>query len=179
MVMIPEELCSSYLSLAILVVPVFLLAPLATSDLLSQSCVNGWNYTANSTYQSNLKLLSTELPRKATLSPTHLFAADSAGTVPATVYGLTLCRGDTTTNASDCAACVANAYFMDATVYYDPSYLRFSYQNFLTSIDNSKQYISANGENYARNFTKTENTIKNNLMIEDEWMRYLKRPRNR
>jgi hypothetical protein len=154
MVMIPRQLCS-YLSLAILVVPVFLLPPLASSDILSQSCVNGWNYTANSTYQSNLKLLSTELPKKASSSPTHLFAADSAGTVPDTVYGLTLCRGDTT-NASDCAACVANAfrdaqqvcpYVMDVTVYYDPCYLRFSYQNFLASIDNSKQYINANGEN--------------------------------
>lgn len=140
--------------LAILVVPVFFLAPLASSDIVSQNCVNGQNYTENSTYQSNLKLLSTELPNKASSSPTQLFAADSAGTVPDTVYGLTLCRGDT--NAPDCAACVANAfrdaqqvcpYVVDVTIYYNPCYLRFSNQNFLTSIDNSKQFINPNGEN--------------------------------
>ncbi|CAN6183635.1 unnamed protein product [Urochloa humidicola] len=145
---------SFYLSLAVLV-PVFL-APLASSDILAKYCTdNGSNYTTNSTYQSNLKLLSTALSEKASSSPTaRLFATDTAGAVPDTVYALTLCRGDT--NASACAACVANAFKdaqqvcafrKDVTIYYDACYLRFSDQNFLTSIDNSNQYINANGEN--------------------------------
>jgi hypothetical protein len=114
------------------------------------------NYTANNTYQFNLKLLSTTLPKKASSSPTHLFATDTAGSIPDAVYALTLCRGDT--NASARAVCVANA-FNDAqqvcafnkgvTIYYDPCCLRFSDQNFLTTIDNNNQYtyIDANGEN--------------------------------
>lgn len=103
------------------------------SSLPSSFQNNGSNYTANNTYQSNLKLLSTTLPDKASSSPTHLFATDTAGSVPETVYALTLCHGDTNTSA--CAVCVANA-FKDAqqvcafkkevTIYYDPCYLRFS-----------------------------------------------------
>jgi hypothetical protein len=53
------------------------------------------------------------------------------------------------TNASDCTTCVANAFKdaagvpvhdgrEDVTIYYDHCYLCFSYQNLLTSIDNSK-----------------------------------------
>ncbi|XP_062189159.1 cysteine-rich receptor-like protein kinase 6 [Phragmites australis] len=142
---------SSYLSVTILIC--FFLAPLASCDMLWQDCVDNWNYTVNSTYQSNLKHLSTTLPKKASSSPT-LFATDSAGTVPDTVYALTLCRGDA--NASICAACVTNAfqdaqqvcaYSMDVTVYYDPCYLRFSNQNFMASVINSKQHIMPNGEN--------------------------------
>lgn len=145
---------STYLSLTILTHVLLALAPLVSSDMLSQDCVSGWNYTANSTYQSNLKLLSTTLPKKATTSPSQLFATDTAGAIPDTVYALALCRGDT--NASACAACIANAfrdaqqvcaYVMDVTVYYDPCNLRFSNQNFLTSIDNTKQLIQGNGEN--------------------------------
>jgi len=145
---------STYLSLTILTHVLLALAPLVSSDMLWQDCVSGWNYTANSTYQSNLKLLSTTLPKKATTSPSQLFATDTAGAIPDTVYALALCRGDT--NASACAACIANAfrdaqqvcaYVMDVTVYYDPCNLRFSNQNFLTSIDNTKQLIMGNGEN--------------------------------
>ncbi|KAL6656683.1 hypothetical protein ACP70R_004463 [Stipagrostis hirtigluma subsp. patula] len=148
--MISHEL-SCYLPVAILI-PV-LLAPLASSDVLWQDCGDNRNYTANSTYQSNLKQLSATLPEKASSSPT-LFATDAAGAVPDIVYALTLCRGDA--NASACAACVANAfldaqqvcqYSMDVTVYYDPCYLRFSNQNFLASIVNSKQHVMPNGEN--------------------------------
>lgn len=143
---------SSYLLLAVV-----FLVPLASGDIISKYCPdNGSNYTANSTYQSNLKLLSTTLPEKASASATHIFATGTAGTGPDTVYGLTLCRGDTV-NGSACAACVANAfddaqqvcaYKMDVTVYYDLCYLSFSNQNFLnSSTDNSKQYVNANGEN--------------------------------
>ncbi|XP_039822892.1 cysteine-rich receptor-like protein kinase 6 [Panicum virgatum] len=145
---------SSYLSLTILTHVLLALAPLVSSDMLWQDCVSDWNYTANSTYQSNLKLLSTTLPKKATTSPSQLFATDTAGAIPDTIYALALCRGDTNTSA--CAACIANAfrdaqqvcaYVMDVTVYYDPCNLRFSNQNFLTSIDNTKQLIKGNGEN--------------------------------
>ncbi|EEE67325.1 hypothetical protein OsJ_24575 [Oryza sativa Japonica Group] len=62
-------------------------------------------FAPRSTYQSNLALLSAGLAKNASASPA-LFAAGGVGDPPDTVYGLALCRGDTT-NANDCGACVA------------------------------------------------------------------------
>uniref|UniRef100_A0A8R7PE17 Cysteine-rich receptor-like protein kinase 10 n=1 Tax=Triticum urartu TaxID=4572 RepID=A0A8R7PE17_TRIUA len=147
--MISHKLCC-YVS--ILVVP--FLAQLASGDVLWQECDNSRNYTANSAFQSNLKQLSSTLPTESSSSPT-LFATAAVGAIPDTVYALSLCRGDTT-NASACGDCVANAlrdaqqvcsYNMDVTIYYDTCYLRFSNQNFVTSIDNTKRHIMPNGEN--------------------------------
>ncbi|VAH45148.1 unnamed protein product [Triticum turgidum subsp. durum] len=147
--MISHKLCCC---VSILVAP--FLAQLASGDVLWQECDNSRNYTANSGFQSNLKQLSTTLPTESSSSPT-LFATAAVGAIPDTAYALSLCRGDTT-NASACGDCVANAfrdaqqvcsYNMDVTIYYDPCYLRFSNQNFLTSIDNTKRHIMPNGEN--------------------------------
>ncbi|KAK1679959.1 hypothetical protein QYE76_040807 [Lolium multiflorum] len=141
--------------LCILVVPFH--AHLVSSDVLRQECDRrSRNYTANSEFQSNLEQLSSVLPINASSSPT-LFSTGSAGAIPNTVYALTLCRGDTA-NASACADCIGNAfrdaqqacpYNMDATVYYERCYLRFSYQNFLASADNTKRQIVPNGASVA------------------------------
>ncbi|WVZ62080.1 hypothetical protein U9M48_011867, partial [Paspalum notatum var. saurae] len=81
--MMPRKL-SCYLAPTVVAVLVaVLLAPLAAGDTLSQKCVtDGRNYTTNSTYQSNLKLLSTTLPETAAASPSRLFAVAAAGTTP-------------------------------------------------------------------------------------------------
>ncbi|KAI5001950.1 hypothetical protein ZWY2020_026600 [Hordeum vulgare] len=90
-----------------------------------QDCGISGNYTPNGTYQANLKLLSSTLPKKAA-SNTNLFATATVGDVPDMVHALTLCRGDT--NASACQSCVATAfedaqqscpYSKEAAVYYD------------------------------------------------------------
>ena len=70
--MVPHKLSSSlYLLLltVVVLVPVISLAPpLASGDnMLWKSCDSVRKYTTNSTYQSNLKLLSTTLPRLTTL----------------------------------------------------------------------------------------------------------------
>ncbi|XP_051190315.1 cysteine-rich receptor-like protein kinase 6 [Lolium perenne] len=136
----------------ILVVP--FVAQLVSSDVLRQECDSSRSYSPNSAFQSNLEQLSSTLPINASSSPT-LFSTGAAGAIPNTVYALTLCRGDTT-NASACADCIGNAFRdaqqvcpfnMDATVYYELCYLRFSYQNFLASADNTKRQIIPNGEN--------------------------------
>ncbi|KAF8669150.1 hypothetical protein HU200_051477 [Digitaria exilis] len=117
----------------------FALAPLAAGDPLGKMCGSSGNYTANSTYQSNIRGLSTTLPKDASTSPT-LFATAKLGSVPNIVYALALCRGDV--NASACASCVAAAftdaqqlcaYNMDATVFYDFCFLRYSNQDFTSS----------------------------------------------
>ncbi|XBJ00651.1 hypothetical protein VPH35_020505 [Triticum aestivum] len=123
---------------AVLLVP-FFFAWLAAAQ--PQVCGDSGNYSANSTYQSNLGQLSVTLPKNASASPT-LFAVGSVGSVPDIVYALALCRGDT--NASACAACVTTAFqdaqqlcafSKDASVFYDLCLLHFSNHNFLSDAD--------------------------------------------
>jgi hypothetical protein len=115
------------------------LAPLAAGDPLGQFCGTSFNYTANSTYQTNIQRLASTLPEHTSSSPT-LFTTNQTGAVPNMVYALALCRGDA--NASACGDCVATAFQdaqqlcafnMDATMFYDLCLLRYSNQNFLSS----------------------------------------------
>ncbi|GJN07475.1 hypothetical protein PR202_ga25309 [Eleusine coracana subsp. coracana] len=124
-----------------LLVVVALLAQLAGAQPW-QACGISGNYTSNSTYQSNIKLLSTTLPGNVS-SSRDLFAKASVGAGADTVYALALCRGDM--NASECGSCVATAFReaqqlcafnTDATVYYDECYLSFSSRNFLNATTN-------------------------------------------
>ncbi|KQK15898.1 cysteine-rich receptor-like protein kinase 6 isoform X2 [Brachypodium distachyon] len=150
-----RHLPSSFLAPAAALLIAFLLAPLASAQTPWKSCGGSSNYTLNSTYQANIRLLSTTLPKNTSSSRT-LFATESVGTLPDIVYALALCRGDT--NASACGDCVATAfqdaqqlcaYDKDATVYYDPCFLRFSNQNFLSSTggDNGNPLILTNTQN--------------------------------
>ncbi|KAF0905235.1 hypothetical protein E2562_003839 [Oryza meyeriana var. granulata] len=125
----------------------FLLPPLVAGQPLGKFCDDSANYTANSTFQTNIQRLSTTLPKNISSSRT-LFAKDSLGTVPDIVYALALCRGDS--NASACAGCVATAFQdaqqlcpfnKDATVFYDPCALRFSNQNFLASTNGDRKFL--------------------------------------
>jgi hypothetical protein len=129
-----------------------------------QSCGNSGNYAANSTYEANLKLLSSILPKKAASNAT-LFATDTIGDAPDAVFALTLCRGDT--NASACEGCVATAfqgvqqlcpYNKDATLYYDLCMLRFSNENFLTTTDNNA-FILMNTQNFTTSFDSTRRLV--------------------
>uniref|UniRef100_M8AP60 non-specific serine/threonine protein kinase n=1 Tax=Aegilops tauschii TaxID=37682 RepID=M8AP60_AEGTA len=103
-----------------------LLMPLPSAAATAQLCGSGGNYTANSTYQSNLAVVAATLPNKAS-SSSQLFATATAGQVTDVVYALALCRGDTV-NATACRDCVAASfqeaqrscpYYLGATVYYD------------------------------------------------------------
>ncbi|KAI5001943.1 hypothetical protein ZWY2020_026593 [Hordeum vulgare] len=142
------------MNMATLPILLLLLAPLAAAQTLGQIC-NGGNYTSNSAYQANLRLLSSTLPKKAA-SNTTLFATATAGDVPDIVHALTLCRGDT--SATACESCVATAfedaqqlcaYNKEAAVYYDPCMLRFSNQNFLaTTMYDTDTIILINTQNF-------------------------------
>jgi hypothetical protein len=89
--------------------------------------VPGENFTANSTYQSNLDLVLSSLSSKAT--PVTGFSNAYAGEVS----GLFLCRGDVNTRV--CQDCVAHAakeilqrcpFLMGAIIWYDECLLRYS-----------------------------------------------------
>ncbi|KAK1679945.1 hypothetical protein QYE76_040793 [Lolium multiflorum] len=133
---------------AALLLAFILTAPSAGQPPIGQFCDSSANFTANSTYQANIRLLNATLPKNASSSP-NLFATGTVGTLPDIVYALALCRGDT--SAANCTRCVTTAfqdaqqrcpYNRDATVFYDPCALRFSNQNFLSSTDDGGNVLA-------------------------------------
>ncbi|KAK3125248.1 hypothetical protein QOZ80_7BG0602270 [Eleusine coracana subsp. coracana] len=142
----------SHLGISLLLVVVAALLAQQAGAQPWQVCGISGNYTGNSTYQSNIKLLSTTLPGNAS-SSSDLFAKAGVGADPDTVYALALCRGDM--NASGCGSCVATAFQeaqqlcalnKDATIYYDECYLRFSNRNFLDATRNENSMVLMNTE---------------------------------
>ncbi|KAJ1276228.1 hypothetical protein BS78_05G198600 [Paspalum vaginatum] len=123
----------------------FALAPMGATAEPWYTCGTTGSYTANSTYQKNMELLSAMLPTNASTSvfddaddgsSTARFAKVSVGAVPNTVYGLALCRD---LNGTACRACITTAFqgagnlcglSKEATMF-DDMCLRFSDQDFL------------------------------------------------
>ncbi|KAK3125247.1 hypothetical protein QOZ80_7BG0602260 [Eleusine coracana subsp. coracana] len=130
--------------LLLLAIVASLLSPLAVAD--TPLCWDQGSYPTNSSYAANIQRLANTLPQKAASSPT-LFATATVGSLPDTVYGLTLCRGDI--NASSCENCVTAAFRQglrlcagakEATFYfYDPCYVSYSNISFLATTTNDDQ----------------------------------------
>lgn len=95
---------SVYLLLLLLSLLLFLPVPAISYFDYQCDSINSptGNYTANSTYQSNINSLFSALEANSTGTG---FAAGRFGTVPDQVSGLILCRGDT--NASTCSSCLS------------------------------------------------------------------------
>ncbi|CAL4943607.1 unnamed protein product [Urochloa decumbens] len=137
--------CLLVLSLSITLLPPAAGAG-ATASLVTTKCDNGTYYAANSTYQSNVRLLLASLAANASRSPYPAgFATAVVGASLDTVWGLGLCRGDTV--GADCAFCLALAPGVafnkcqgvkDVSVFYDRCVLRYSFRDFLTSPDNGQ-----------------------------------------
>lgn len=90
---------------AIVVVAFLVLSATSAAGYLSSVCsVSAGNYTPRSTYDENLKLLFSSLPKKVS-SSSSLFAAGSSKEEVA--YAVAQCRGDT--NTSTCNRCVIEA----------------------------------------------------------------------
>lgn len=148
-------LCRLFASAAVLLL-VFHHVPLAIGQPLPWQLCNdtSGNYTENSAYQANIRLLESALPNNASSSPA-LFATGTAGTGPDAVYALALCRGDT--NASSCASCVSAAFLYaqqlcapkkGATMYNDPCILRYADWDFLANTtDNRGKQIAWSFDN--------------------------------
>ncbi|OAY81561.1 Cysteine-rich receptor-like protein kinase 25 [Ananas comosus] len=114
-------------------------AAVAAPDLLTQVCGTTGNYTANSSYQSNLNDVLSFLSSNASASPSG-FAATTLGRSPDEVSGLALCRGDV--NATDCRACL-NVAVQDAPQICPAT----KAAHFLASTDNSPETILMNTQN--------------------------------
>ncbi|XP_052163163.1 uncharacterized protein LOC127780288 [Oryza glaberrima] len=121
--------------------------PLAAAQPWPVCGTSGGNYTAGSTYESNLLRLASTLRANASASPT-LFASGVRGAGPDAVYGLLLCRGDM--SPSDCFDCgtrvgddvaqVCNRT-KDAILVYNQCYAQFSDSgDFLAATNNSGAY---------------------------------------
>jgi len=94
--------------IVLLIIVSFLLV-LPSSTAVGQTCGHAGNYTANSTYQSNLASVVATLKRNTSSLPL-LFATATAGAGPNAVYGLALCRGDITTNLTGCGTCIDGCF---------------------------------------------------------------------
>ncbi|KAF7033381.1 hypothetical protein CFC21_044487 [Triticum aestivum] len=152
--------------MAMVILPLLLLVPLTAAQTWP-ACGESGNYKSNSTYEANLKLLSSILPKKAA-SNTTLFATDTVGNVPNTIFALALCRGDS--NASACEGCLVTAFQdgkehctsnKDATVYYNsnPCMLRFSNQNFLATNVNDNIFVIVSLEMFINISTRAFNFL--------------------
>ncbi|OAY82107.1 Cysteine-rich receptor-like protein kinase 25 [Ananas comosus] len=153
----------------------------SADSLLYQICGDTGNYTANSTYQSNLRQLLAYLSSAASVS--NGFSNSSTGETPDRVWGLALCRGDI--NATDCRTCLDGAsndtkqlcpYEKTAVIWYDLCLLRYSNQNFTSAFNNSEQIFIWNAQNitgerfpwYTQNTTISDffNRVVNTLLID-------------
>ncbi|CAD5183525.1 unnamed protein product [Musa acuminata subsp. malaccensis] len=83
---------------------ILLFVPSPTVAFTWQVCsTSAGNYTANSTYESNLNLLLSSLVSNGSAPG---FFTDTVGRIPNQVQGLVLCRGDT--NPTTCGSCLSN-----------------------------------------------------------------------
>jgi hypothetical protein len=123
-----------------------------TGDTYATSCGKTGNYTANSTYQYNVRAATTFLANEATFSGGDGFATTDYGVAPDVVYALGICRGDTPDNVT-CYECLSSASSeasmlcpddKGATLFYDGCTVRFSDQDFLSSWDNAPEVVLNN-----------------------------------
>ncbi|XP_073005376.1 cysteine-rich receptor-like protein kinase 6 isoform X1 [Typha latifolia] len=118
----------------------------ASGYFLGQHCGTRQNYTANSTYLSNLNHLLASLTSNTSLDSG--FSAATVGHAANQVSGHVLCRGDI--NTTVCSSCVSSASqdilrlcpgSKNATIWYDNCLLCYSNRNFCSSSNNSNQLI--------------------------------------
>ncbi|URE27547.1 Cysteine-rich receptor-like protein kinase [Musa troglodytarum] len=161
------EVIEVLLSYFLLLYLILLFAPSPTVAFTWQVCsTSAGNFTANSTYESNVNLLLSSLVSNGSAPG---FFTDTVGRIPNQVQGLVLCRGDT--NATTCSPCLSKgaveilqlcAYDKDAVVWYDECLLRFSNLQFLSTSDNDptvalENEIAVNDE--ADRFNKVVNEL--------------------
>ncbi|XP_065007296.1 cysteine-rich receptor-like protein kinase 6 [Musa acuminata AAA Group] len=161
--MIPSISSTQFLLLYL----VLLFVPSPTVAFMWQVCsTSAGNFTANSTYESNLNLLLSSLVSNGSAPG---FFTDTVGRIPNQVQGLVLCRGDT--NLTTCGSCLSNVTVQilrlcadnkDAVVWEDECLLRFSNRQFLSTLDNDPTAAlpNLNQVNYeADRFNKVVNDL--------------------
>ncbi|XP_072950897.1 cysteine-rich receptor-like protein kinase 19 [Typha angustifolia] len=144
----------------------FLLHPSPSSaDTSYHICGNTGNYTANSTYATNLNQTLSSLPTSASRSSG--FSKSTFGSGSNQAFALAICRGDT--NSSSCLSCLDIAiqeapqlcpYYKSVTIYYAHCILSYSSnQTFLDVFAPSDfpQYFCDDSGKYTANGTYAAN----------------------
>lgn len=112
------------------------------ADYIYSVCSNHSEIASNS-YKTNLNSLFSSLTTKGPLTG---FYNTTSGKTPDEVFGLVLCRGDDTSN--DCQICIKEASqellqrcnsSKESTIWYDECLLRYSSQNFFSSVTLKKE----------------------------------------
>jgi Salt stress response/antifungal len=135
-------------------------------------CPTDSNFTANSTYQSNLGHLLSALPTSG--APTG-FTVTTYGDAPDQVLGRVLCRGDL--SSSKCLSCLATAaqgitnrcpVGKRAMIFYDKCFLRYSDSNSTTTKEKEWGMILYNIGiiSDAETFDKLYNDLMGGLAVE-------------
>ncbi|XP_072951002.1 antimicrobial ginkbilobin-2-like protein [Typha angustifolia] len=129
----------------------FLHPSLSSADPFYHFCDDNGNYTANTTYATNLKQILSSLPTNASRSSG--FAKSTVGSTSNIVSALALCCGDTNSSCrsfldlSFQEAAQLCPFYKSVTIYYDLCLLSYSNQLFLSSTDNSHQVFAWNVNN--------------------------------
>ncbi|KAG6589181.1 Cysteine-rich repeat secretory protein 38, partial [Cucurbita argyrosperma subsp. argyrosperma] len=128
------------------------------SALLNHICISFDNYTANSSYASNLNQAFAQLASNA---PPSGYAQATIGKDPQTqVNGLGLCRGDV--SPADCKNCIVTGadelkvrcpLSKGAAIWFDYCLLKYSNAQFFGRIDNRNKFSLVNVESVESNVT--------------------------
>ncbi|XP_010439214.2 PREDICTED: cysteine-rich receptor-like protein kinase 8 isoform X2 [Camelina sativa] len=155
----------SFISLFLFSVLTSFKASAQNLNYLGRFCPNTTTYSRNSTYFTNLKtLLSSLSSRNASYSTG--FQNATSGQSPNRVTGLFLCRGDYSPEV--CRSCVTFAvnetltlcpYEREVVLYYDECMLRYSHQNFLSTLTYDGYILMNNRNTISSNQTQTERFI--------------------
>ncbi|KAJ0983299.1 hypothetical protein J5N97_011554 [Dioscorea zingiberensis] len=154
------SLAGSFL-IPILLLLLLLLVSQTLSDPIYQNCETTGNYTANSTYESNLSKLLASL---SSIGSIQGFSKKSIGSTPDKVYGLVLCRGDI--NSTECRSCIQVAaqdiihlcpFSKGAAIWNYHCVLRHSNQYFFSSANDSDVFYLRSNEQVTEpaSFNKT------------------------
>ncbi|KAL3624683.1 hypothetical protein CASFOL_031351 [Castilleja foliolosa] len=142
--------------LSILISSLLIQTAISVDPLFSICSSTSQNYTTNSPYETNLNNLLGNLYLK---TPPTGFGLSSSGQSPNRAYGLSLCRGDASTD--DCRACLVDASSeitkrcpnnRGAIIWYDNCYLKYLDNDFFGNIDTSNRFYMWN----LRNVTNPE-----------------------
>lgn len=143
---------SKFTPTALLLIFALLLQTSFGADPLFHFCSTSENFTAHSSYESNLKTLINSLIYK---TPPTGFGLGSVGKYQnQQAYGLALCRGDV--SASECKTCVSEAskeirnrctYNKGAIIWYDYCLFKYLDTDFFGKIDNANKFYMWNLNN--------------------------------
>ncbi|KAL3740642.1 hypothetical protein ACJRO7_021850 [Eucalyptus globulus] len=120
------------------------------ADYLTNSCQYEYgNYSTNSTFESNLKLLLDSLPYN---TATTGFYNTTVGEGLNRINGQALCRGDASSTA--CESCVSNASqgimklcnAVDALIWYELCQVRYSFRDFFSNTAYTGKYPDSNSQ---------------------------------